>query len=336
MTPSSLKLPIIPASFFGVVLGLIGWGGSWRAAHRTWGLPGIVGETIILLGCVVWAVLVMLFAAKWLRAPEIARAEAGHPVQCCFIGLAGVTTMLVAIAMQTYLGTAAFPLFGVGAFFTLAFALWRTGSLWQGDRDPANNTPVLYLPAVAGSFVTAIGFAAFGLPDWGRLAFGAGVLNWLAVESVLLSRFYNSPEMPKQLRPLLGIQLAPPTVGAAAYVSLNPGPPDTIAFAMIGYGLFQLLLLLRLLPWIFAGGISASIWSFSFGLTALATALVQLDGSGRSDALSALAPPVFTVVSLALAGMAVRTIWLLAMGQLVPAVPPPASSTERPSPGAQT
>lgn len=156
------------------------------------------------------------------------------------------------------------------------------------------------------------------------------MLSWLAVESVLLSRFYTAPEMAKQLRALFGIQLAPPTVGAAAYVSLNPGPPDAVAFALLGYGLFQLLLLLRLLPWIFAGGISTSVWSFSFGLTASATVLVQLDGSGGSGASGALAPLVFTGVSLALAGMAVRTFWLLAMGRLLPTVPPEASSPEQP------
>ncbi|HMI10949.1 MAG TPA: hypothetical protein VK567_05035, partial [Bradyrhizobium sp.] len=55
--------------------------------------------------------------------------------------------------------------------------------------------------------------------------------------------------LPIALRPTLGIQLAPPTVGAVAYLGINGGVPDLVAHALVGYGLLQALLLLRLLPW---------------------------------------------------------------------------------------
>jgi len=317
----------IPASFFGMVLGLIGWGNSWRAAHEVWGLPAAIGEALMLAGSLVWAVLIVLFAAKWLAARSEAIGEASHPVQCCFIGLVGVATMLVAIAAHPYSRPVAASLFAAGATFTLAFALWRTGILWQGARDPAATTPVLYLPTVAGSYVTAIGLATFGLADWGRLAFGAGLLSWFAIESVLLHRLYTAPEMPPPLRPVLGIQLAPPTVGAAAYLSITSGPPDTVVCGLIGYGLLQLLLLARLARWIFAAGVTASVWAFTFGLTALATAMVKLVGRGDAGPVSVLAPVVFAFVSIAMGAIVLRTLWLLVRGGLLPA--PPASTVAR-------
>lgn len=317
----------IPASFFGMVLGLIGWGNSWRAAHEVWGLPAAIGEALMLAGSLVWAVLIVLFAAKWLAARCEAIGEASHPVQCCFIGLVGVATMLVAIAAHPYSRPVAASLFAAGATFTLAFALWRTGILWQGARDPAATTPVLYLPTVAGSYVTAIGLATFGLGDWGRLAFGAGLLSWFAIESVLLHRLYTAPEMPPPLRPVLGIQLAPPTVGAAAYLSITSGPPDPVVYGLIGYGLLQLLLLARLARWIFAAGVTASVWAFTFGLTALATAMVKLVGRGDAGPVSVLAPVVFAFVSIAMGAIVLRTLWLLVRGGLLPA--PPASTVAR-------
>lgn len=317
----------IPASFFGMVLGLIGWGNSWRAAHEVWGLPAAIGEALMLAGSLVWAVLIVLFAAKWLAARSEAIGEASHPVQCCFIGLVGVATMLVAIAAHPYSRPVAASLFAAGATFTLAFALWRTGILWQGARDPAATTPVLYLPTVAGSYVTAIGLATFGLGDWGRLAFGAGLLSWFAIESVLLHRLYTAPEMPPPLRPVLGIQLAPPTVGAAAYLSITSGPPDPVVYGLIGYGLLQLLLLARLARWIFAAGVTASVWAFTFGLTALATAMVKLVGRGDAGPVSVLAPVVFAFVSIAMGAIVLRTLWLLVRGGLLPA--PPASTVAR-------
>ncbi|MFG1278899.1 dicarboxylate transporter/tellurite-resistance protein TehA [Xanthobacter autotrophicus] len=321
MDNSPRGLPVIPASFFGMVLGLVGWSNSWRAAHEIWGLPAAIGEALMIAGSLVWAVLVVLFAAKWLAARRDALSEAFHPVQCCFIGLAGVATMLVAIAAHPYSSPIAVALFVPGVVFTLAFALWRTGVLWQGARDPAATTPVLYLPTVAGSYVTAIGCSAFGYPEWGRLAFGAGTLSWFAIESVLLHRLYTAPEMPPPLRPVLGIQLAPPTVGAAAYISVTSGPPDLVVYGLIGYGLLQLLVLARLAPWILAAGLTASAWAFTFGLTALATAMIRLVGRGDAGPVAVLAPAVFVLVSVAMSVIIVRTIWLLVAGRLLPAAP---------------
>src|ERR1700742_1340148 len=222
------KPPAIPAAFFGIVLGLAGLGNAWRAAHQAWQTPAFVGEALMALAAVVWALLLLLFILKWIFAREEAFGEAHHPVQCCFIGLAGVATMLIALAALPYSRLAADVLFGIGMAFTFAFTLWRTGVLWHGEREQSATTPVLYLPTVAGAFVTATVMSALGYPDWGQLAFGAALFSWLAIESVLMHRLYTMT-MPAALRPTLGIQLAPPAVGAVAYLSVNGGAPDLLA-----------------------------------------------------------------------------------------------------------
>jgi tellurite resistance protein len=71
-------------------------------------------------------------------------------------------------------------------------------------------TPVLYLPTVAGGFVTGMTAAVLGAPDWGQLAFGAALFSWFAIEPVLLHRLYTGSALPAVLRPTLGIQPAPP------------------------------------------------------------------------------------------------------------------------------
>src|SRR5580698_6179591 len=206
------SLTRVPASFFGIVLGVVGLGNTWRAATKLWHLPPLIGEVLLGLGALIWLALVILYALKWVLARSDALSEARNPIQCCFIGLAGVSTMLVGISFLPYTRPAAEVIYIVGAAFTLAFAAWRTGALWQGDRDHGATTPVLYLPTVAGGFVTAIVASALGYPDWGQLAFGAAFFSWLAIESVLLHRLYTVTTLPPALRPTLGIQLAPPTV----------------------------------------------------------------------------------------------------------------------------
>lgn len=80
------------------MLGLAGLGNTWRAAHEVWRMPAVVGEALMALAAVVWALLLLLFILRWVFSREESLGEAHHPVQCYFIGLAGVSTMLIALA----------------------------------------------------------------------------------------------------------------------------------------------------------------------------------------------------------------------------------------------
>ena len=65
----------VPASFFGIVLGLAGLGGAWRVAGRVWQLPSVIGEALMLIAGIVWALMLVLYAAKWIYAREEALQE---------------------------------------------------------------------------------------------------------------------------------------------------------------------------------------------------------------------------------------------------------------------
>jgi len=309
-------MPLLPASFFGMVLGLVGFGNGWRIAVRLWNLPAFIGEAILLAGSVLWAVLVILYVAKWLFARDAALAEVAHPVQCCFVGLVGVATMLVAGAAIPMSRDIAIIIYALGVAFTLGFGVWRSGQLWHGERDPGTSTPVLYLPLVAGNFVGGTVAGALGYPDWGALAFGTAFFAWLAIESVLLHRLYTGPALPPALRPTLGIQLAPPVVGAVSYLAVHPGAPDILAQAMLGYGLMQALLLLRLLPWIREQPFAPSYWAFSFGVTALANGSLIMTERGLGGAVATLAPWLFAGSALVILLLVLATLAKLFGGGL--------------------
>lgn len=314
---ASLKFPLIPAAFFGMVLGLSGLANAWRVGARIWQLPAVVGEVLTFVSLAVWLALIVLYALKWVVARDEALKEVAHPVQCCFIGLVGVATMLVAGGLLPYSRIGAETIFLLGAAYTLAFSVWRTGGLWQGERDIATTTAVLYLPSVAGSFVTAIVSAAVGFPEWAQLFFGAGFFAWLAIESALLHRLLTGPALVPPLRPTLGIQLAPPAVGALAYISVTKGPPDMLVHAMIGYGLLQALIMLRLLPWITKEGFSPAYWAFTFGATALATAPMRLVERGDVGPVAQITPILFIIANVVVGLIALATIWLVANRKLV-------------------
>jgi tellurite resistance protein len=196
--------------------------------------------------------------------------------------------------------------------------MWRTGGLWLGNREHADTTAVLYLPTVAGSFVTAAVAAAFGAQDWGQLAFGAGLFSWLALESVFIHRLLTAESLPESLRPTLGIQLAPAPVGAIAYVSVDPAASDIVVSALMGYGLLQALVLLRLLPWIYKSALASSHWAFTLGATALAFVPLKLIECGGAGALTELAPYLFLAANALVILVAMGTLKLALRGQLAP------------------
>jgi hypothetical protein len=54
---SHSALSRVPASFFGIVLGVVGLGNTWRAAAKLWPLPPLVGEVLLGLGALIWLAL---------------------------------------------------------------------------------------------------------------------------------------------------------------------------------------------------------------------------------------------------------------------------------------
>ncbi|MGM9483630.1 dicarboxylate transporter/tellurite-resistance protein TehA [Roseateles sp. NT4] len=311
---------VIPASFFSMVLGLAGLGTDWRAAARLWGLPAWAGEAVMAVAAAVWVTLVLLYGLKWLRHGAEARAEIEHPIQCCFVALLPVTTMLVGMAAFPHSRPVGVALCTAGSIGALVFGAWRHGGLWRGGRSVNATTPVIYLPTVAASLVSAMAAGALGWPELGQLFFGAGVLAWLAMESVIVSRLLTAEPLPLPLRPTLGIQPAPPAVALLAYSAVTSGPPDLIAHGLLGYALVQALTVLRLTPWV-RQPFTAGYWAYTFGATAIASGTMRFAARGDDRVFAMLAPVLFIVANVLVVSLFIATLVAALRGRLLP---PPA------------
>lgn len=191
----------------------------------------------------VWVGLVAAYVGKWLRARPAALAALAHPVQSGFVPLLPLTTMLMALAVAPRAHPRALGLWVAGVAGQLAFGAALNARLWQGGREPEATTTVLHLPTVGVNFVaaTVAGSLGHALFRHRRLCVaGAGVAppaEARAFDAIASGDARHA-----------GHQLAPPLVGAMAYLGITSGPPDLFAQALFGYGLFQVLSLLRLLP----------------------------------------------------------------------------------------
>lgn len=307
----------IPASLFGIPVGIMGLAGAWRVGARIWGLPEVVADAIAVVGASSWALLVVLYANKWLSNPTAARQEALDPIQSSFVSLIWISTMLVAVAAMQVSRTWGEWVFGVSVACQLALGIWLLGRMWKGGYGPDFATPALYLPAVGQNFVAAAGAAAYGWPEIASWLFGCGVISWFATESVVLLRASTREPLPRGLRPAMGVQLAPPVVGGLAYLGLTSGTPDMAAHILFGYGLFQAALLLRLWPWMRQDSFSPGYWAFSFGTTALPTMAMRMVERGASGPMNWVAPVLFVAANLVIAYFAVCTFYRGMRGTLL-------------------
>ncbi len=314
----------IPLSFFGIAVGIIALANVWRGAVQVWALPTLPAVVLTWLGLGIWISLLAAYVRKWRVAPDAARAEMADPVQSSFAALIPTSTLLATQLVHPYAPNVAAVLFGAATIGQLALGATLHGRVWQGGIPAGAITPAAYLPAVAPGFVGATTATLFGWHTLGMLLFGASLLSWIAIESMVLNRAAVNAPLPEARRALLGIQLAPPVVGGTAYLALTQGQPDLFAYALLGYGLYQGLVLLRLLPWIGTQRFSPGYWAFSFGVAALPGMAIRMVARGGD--MREVAFGLFVAANLIIGLLAWKTVVLLLRGNLLPAAPAAAQS----------
>ena len=303
----------IPVNYFSIALGLLSLGLAWRSAAVLLGMPGIYGELILAVGGVSWTGFFLVYIYKWVYRKESAQLELHDIIQCCFISLLPITTILMGLAFLPYASLLAAGFIAAGILGAMFFAAYRSGGLWRGTHVFEATTPVVYLPAVASSFAGASAFGALGLFDWGLLFFGAGVFSWLSLEAAVLQRLRTGMALPPPLRGVIGIQLAPPFVGCAAYLAVNGGQADLLVKCLLGYGILNFIFLVRILPWILEKGFAVSLWAFSFGLGSMAAVGVKLQAGGGP--FVSLGNILFWLGSFLIAGLFLATIRMVLQGR---------------------
>lgn len=229
----------LPAGYFGMVLGTIGMGFAWRYASTLWPVSRAIGDGLVALAAMIWALLTIAFISRAIRFPWSVLQEMRHPFASSFVSLFPATTMLVAIGFVPWFRPLSLLLFGIGVVLQLSYSAWQSAGLWRGKHPSDATTPGLYLPTVANNFISAMACGALGFNDAGLVFLGAGIFSWLSLEPVILQRLRSHGELPAAMRTSLGIQLAPALVACSAWLSVNGAEADTFAKLLFGYGLYN-------------------------------------------------------------------------------------------------
>lgn len=319
LTARPLALPLAPASFFAMTLGLAETGNAWRLASPVWGLPPLVGE--LLQGCAVlsFAWWLALYVNKWMRHREAAVAEARDPVQSAFLALIPESVILVALAAHPYDDGAARLLFWTGSAANLVYGAWRLSRLWTQDHQPAQLAPPLFLTFTASVLVNALVAGLIGYVTVGWMLFGIGVVSWVVMDSVIAQQLATGG-LAARTRNFMDIYMAPSVVALAAYQVL--GGVDTspaLSLALTGYALFLALALAMAWRWLREQAFAAGYWAYTFGVATLAQGLLLLMVERTHDpVLNGVAIVVFGVSLLLTASVAVGSVRLFVRGAYYP------------------
>ncbi len=304
------RLKHFPVTLFSSVMGIGGLSLAWRRAGRVWGTPEWPSDVLFWVAVAVFAVVAVLYAAKWVRYPAAAWAEIQHPIRMTFVPTITIAVLVLATGAQEDLPSLARFAWWVGAVGHLLLTV-AVLTAWFSRADILHShvTPAWFIPIV-GNVVTPLAAPHIGSVEFGWLSFGVGIVFWLALLPLLLQRvLLHDQPLPQKLLPTIAIFIAPPSVAMLSWQSLTgtvDDPVGRILFAaamMFTALLFAQALKLRTIPF------ALPYWAYSFPLAAASVAAIAMAGARPSvgyDIVGAVLIGLTTLVVLLVGALTLR------------------------------
>ncbi|WP_119422163.1 C4-dicarboxylate ABC transporter [Desertibaculum subflavum] len=312
--PRPLLLQRLPVALFGAVMGLAGLGLAWRRAAAAIGAPPAVGETLLLLAALVFAVVLLAYAAKLLRHRTAVAAEFVHPLAGSFFAAIAISALLLAAGLTPHAPDAARALWIVGAAgeYLAAIAAVRGWIVRATPREAAN--PAWFVPVV-GCIVAPIAGAPLGFAGASWILFGTGIVAWLFLMPMVVQRLVFEAVVPAPATPTICILIAPPAVGFTALDILAGGNAGAPAHILFGGAVFFAALALSMAPRIAQAPFGVPWWAMSFPSAALAAAALRYAEIYPSAGIAWLAISLLALATALIAFLAMRSLAALRRGE---------------------
>jgi len=308
------------ANLFGIPFGLAGLALVWRLAGLSVGAPHLVSDVLTALTALVWLVLVVAFARSWSSWADVV-AELEHPVFGPFASLAPIVGMLIgALLAGAWLDVSKVVVI-VFWIATIALGGWLAGGWVINGLDQVQLHPGYFLPTVAGGLVGAFALAIVGYDRLALLSFGIGVICWLILGAVVLSRLFVAGSLPAPLLPTLAIEVAPPVVAGNAWFIINGAQPDLLQYVFAGYAVLMVVVQLRFIPSFRSLPFGAGFWAFTFSYCAAVSYALRWLSLDSSSLATTAAWVLVTGATVMVAWIGIKSLTSLRKGTFLPRVP---------------
>jgi tellurite resistance protein len=304
-----------PPNLFAIPFGLAGLVEAWDAAGQTLHTTTAVPDAISAVAALAWVTLLVCYCAQGARSGF---ADFRNKTFSPFIALAPTTGMLLAAKLSEHALAAGQTLVVVFLIATLILGGLLTGEWIVASLDHDSAHPGYFLPTVAGGLVGSSCAAQVHLHSLAAASFGIGMLSWLLIGSTILNRLFFHSALPTALVPTLAIEVAPPAVAGISYFALTGGRIDLLAQALAGYLVLMILVQIRLLPRFLALRFAPGFWAFTFSWAAAAADALEWIALRKPAGAAAYAAVTLAMITAFVGYIAVRTVLLIARGQLLP------------------
>lgn len=314
----TFKLPIAPASFFAMTLGLAETGNAWRNAVTLWNLPYYIGEIFeaaALLSFIWW---LTLYINKWFAHRDLAVTELNDPVQSSFIALIPESIILMALAFHLYSRVTAVSLFWIGSVLNLIYGAYRLSRLWTQERQTDQTTPSLFLTFTASIMVNALAAGILGYKEYGFVLLGIGTISWIIMDSVITQQL-TVGGLGAKTRNFMGIYMAPAVILFAAYQVLeadNLSMP--IGYGLMGYALFIFIAISFAIKWLREQAFAPGYWAYTFGIATLSQGLSMFALNTHNTFINGLALAVFCLTIILVVIVMTGSVKLILKGSYFP------------------
>ncbi|WP_295950783.1 SLAC1 anion channel family protein [Rhodoferax sp.] len=309
-SPGATSIRNLPVNLFGSVMGLSGLALAWRLAHNSLGAPAWVGEAIGAFAVGVFLLLAWAYLAKLVKHPGAVRAEFHHPVTGNFFGTIAISLLLLSVVVGPYSPSAAQAIWTMGVVVTFMLCYAVVSRLLKGQVDASHTVPAWIVPCVATLDipVTSGQMPMAWVGEVNLLAAAVGTVLALVLFVMIVSRLVHRDPLAPGMAPSLVILMAPFAVGFLAYSNIVGGI-DRFAALLFYFALFMFAVVA---PKVFRPSVpfSAAWWAISFPMAALVNAALKYAEFRGNAPLWILAAVLLAALSLALAVLTVRTVWI--------------------------
>lgn len=267
--PEAPCLANLPVPLYGSVMGLSGLA---IALTRSELFPGssLAGHGLLVVVTVWFFLLSAAYMAKWVRFTGEVKKEFNHPVRMNFFPAISISLLLLSIGYHPLLPGFSFILWGAGSLLHFLFLL-RTLRVWLFRGLPLQSfNPAWFIPVV-GTLIVPIAGVEHGPVEISWFFFSIGLVFWIAMLGITLSRIIFHGGLPPKLLPTLFILIAPPAVAFLAYLQLT-GTMDTLARILYFNALFTAILVLSFADRFIRLPFFLSHWAYTFPVAAITLA----------------------------------------------------------------
>ncbi len=305
------------ANLFGIPFGLAGLCQCWALAGDLGATPAWPGQVLWVITAAVWLVVAGAYFARHHRPADLAR-ELADPTFGPFVAVSAIVPMVLGGALARPLPAAGQVVFLVALVLTLLAGGWLSGQWILSDTTLAQWHPGYFLPTVGGGLIAAAVSAGLGDRSLARVMFGYGVVCWIMLGSIILTRLFTEPVLPLALRPTLAIEIAPPVVAGIAWFRINGGHVDPIALGLAGYALLMAMVQIRLLPLFRGVPFGPGWWAFSFPYAATVAYAIQWLSAEHAVASHAWTWLLLALATTGVAVLVARTVVALVGDRFLP------------------